>query len=564
MSTARVDFTRGAAERIARVVRLVEQGERDQTGPTYGKVDDSGYGTGVRRGTFKGPWAIGETRIVTLLDGSSTVSVTNYCVPSRGDDAETERPVLFTRANGTQSVLELAPLPTTGFCGTYQGPDLITLSFESCFGSGAAAKATEPGGKHPDDAGAITTIQITNPGSGYALKGRSEPSVIISGSGTGASFTTTFSEQTGDCGIPYWKISSVAVSTAGAGYVNGESLSIATTAGSTEQTPAALTLNTTRSEPTLSASAAGGSGATLTVAVTSDGGSPPVWRITGISGSGGSGYPDGAAVTIQPATDDVVQANANAIARTERIQPSVSALAGSGGVGAVLSATLSQTTDEQGLDVWQVSGFSVSNGGSGYSIGNAIAVAVTDGVQQQGALGGVASVHTATGAILTTNVVQGGQFYKTNGVIDAVIVNDGGAYYKENPDSVTVDDGGSYYKEDAALSPYTTPITVTINQISPSAGTGADLAAVVETNTGSGDFGQITSITISNGGDDYLAWQEKQSLNEQGIEFSDISGFDIGKVQVLGHSASACLQWFDITTCATVEETVPDEYGWFY
>lgn len=47
MSDARVDFTRSAAERIARTVRLVEQGERDQTGPRYRKVVESGVGGGT-------------------------------------------------------------------------------------------------------------------------------------------------------------------------------------------------------------------------------------------------------------------------------------------------------------------------------------------------------------------------------------------------------------------------------------------------------------------------------------------------------------------------------------
>jgi hypothetical protein len=38
VSTARVDFTRGAAERIARVVRVVEQGSRDESPLRFGKA----------------------------------------------------------------------------------------------------------------------------------------------------------------------------------------------------------------------------------------------------------------------------------------------------------------------------------------------------------------------------------------------------------------------------------------------------------------------------------------------------------------------------------------------
>lgn len=66
MSTARVDFTRGAAERIARVVRIVEQGERDQSGPTYGSVIEPPAGKVFRVGRFSGAWNKGQTATVTL------------------------------------------------------------------------------------------------------------------------------------------------------------------------------------------------------------------------------------------------------------------------------------------------------------------------------------------------------------------------------------------------------------------------------------------------------------------------------------------------------------------
>lgn len=65
MSTARVDFTRGAAERIARVVRIVEQGERDQSGPTYGMVSEPPAKV-FRVGRFTGAWSKGATATVTL------------------------------------------------------------------------------------------------------------------------------------------------------------------------------------------------------------------------------------------------------------------------------------------------------------------------------------------------------------------------------------------------------------------------------------------------------------------------------------------------------------------
>ena len=72
MSTARVDFTRGAAERIARVVRLVEQGDRGQSGPTWGRVDSGSGGKVFRICTFTGSWNIDTSKPVTFRNVTTT------------------------------------------------------------------------------------------------------------------------------------------------------------------------------------------------------------------------------------------------------------------------------------------------------------------------------------------------------------------------------------------------------------------------------------------------------------------------------------------------------------
>ncbi len=72
MSTARVDFTRGAAERIARVVRIVEQGERDQNGPTYGSVVDPASRRVFRMCTFTGAWTIDTPKTLTFRGITAT------------------------------------------------------------------------------------------------------------------------------------------------------------------------------------------------------------------------------------------------------------------------------------------------------------------------------------------------------------------------------------------------------------------------------------------------------------------------------------------------------------
>ena len=80
MSTARVDFTRGAAERIAAVVRRVEQGDRDGAPLTFGKVDTPPGGKVFRIGTFSGAWDVGATATVTfkyVTSTPNTVTATN-------------------------------------------------------------------------------------------------------------------------------------------------------------------------------------------------------------------------------------------------------------------------------------------------------------------------------------------------------------------------------------------------------------------------------------------------------------------------------------------------------
>ena len=72
MSTARVDFTRGAAERIAAVVRRVEQGDRDGAPLTFGKVDTFGGGKVFRMCTFTGTWAIDTPKTLTFRGITTT------------------------------------------------------------------------------------------------------------------------------------------------------------------------------------------------------------------------------------------------------------------------------------------------------------------------------------------------------------------------------------------------------------------------------------------------------------------------------------------------------------
>jgi hypothetical protein len=75
--TERVTFTRPAAERIAKVVRTVEAGDRDQGGLTFGRPADGPPSKTFRIGTFSGEWSINGTKTVTLRGSTATLIATN-------------------------------------------------------------------------------------------------------------------------------------------------------------------------------------------------------------------------------------------------------------------------------------------------------------------------------------------------------------------------------------------------------------------------------------------------------------------------------------------------------
>jgi len=91
-----VEFTRGAAERIAKVVRKVEAGGRNGSAfspiPRLQELDRRA----LTLGTFTGSWAINQARAVTIVPGTQTVVVYNYSVnvPALENTSE-ERFVIF-------------------------------------------------------------------------------------------------------------------------------------------------------------------------------------------------------------------------------------------------------------------------------------------------------------------------------------------------------------------------------------------------------------------------------------------------------------------------------------
>jgi hypothetical protein len=70
--TERVTFTRPAAERIAKVVREVEAGDRDQAGMTFGNRSGGSSGKVFRVCTFTGAWSKNSAKVVKFRGVTST------------------------------------------------------------------------------------------------------------------------------------------------------------------------------------------------------------------------------------------------------------------------------------------------------------------------------------------------------------------------------------------------------------------------------------------------------------------------------------------------------------
>lgn len=247
-----------------------------------------------------------------------------------------------------------------------------------------------------------------------------------------------------------------------------------------------------RVQPTISASGSGGTGATFSVSLNQISYEDrPAWEVSSLTiTSGGSGYPAVGSVSFSAATGDTEIQAAFASFYCGRTAPTVTASVSGSGSGATLSASLSSAVGWDGRTYWYVDGISITSGGSGYSEYDSVSVTVSDG-EGYGAYAEVTSVD-GSGAITGIAVYWGGEYFKSNGVIE----------------SVELYGGGIYYRDDASLPAEKATVSVSVIQTRTTAAvaSGAVLVAVIDDNTASQAFGQITGATITSGGNHYLAW----------------------------------------------------------
>lgn len=126
--TERVVFTRPAADRIAKVVRKVESGNRGGAPLVFDRVAAQS-GSPLRLATFTGSWNTGAWKQVTLAGSTHTAHVYNWCNAfSSNEDPCCPQAVIFGNAGGTNSVVELAVYSTCATCHiNIGGLDLTTL-----------------------------------------------------------------------------------------------------------------------------------------------------------------------------------------------------------------------------------------------------------------------------------------------------------------------------------------------------------------------------------------------------------------------------------------------------
>lgn len=176
----------------------------------------------------------------------------------------------------------------------------VSLCVVSPWGQGGEVRLVVPPGYDNGPTG-IAQVEVESAGSGYAVRGRSQPSPVFSAfPGSGASFSSTLTEVADSAGRIAWSVESVGV-TGGSGYQDrsGVFMSSANNPGIGGNF-ASGQLNTKRIAPTLSAvpCPGSGSGASLAVLLTPTESDLPVWNVSAVTvEDGGSGYEQGAPVT---------------------------------------------------------------------------------------------------------------------------------------------------------------------------------------------------------------------------------------------------------------------------
>lgn len=207
----------------------------------------------------------------------------------------------------------------------FRSADLLSLQFTSpCFGTGAAGTVQGTGADTPSSPGVtpgrgpLTGVTLTNGGSGYAILGRRAPTITLvsqptvggSGYAIPATVTVNLENVKDNCNIDTWQIESLTIIDGGRGYQTYQPLDFAIESGGVVLAHATGLIAIRNSEPTLTATASPGTGATFTVLLAEN---EAGWTVVSVEVSGNtSGYVDGTLLTFasEDATPDSTPAEA--------------------------------------------------------------------------------------------------------------------------------------------------------------------------------------------------------------------------------------------------------------
>lgn len=412
------------------------------------------------------------------------------------------------KCTGDSALPDTLTVKLSGLPTTKQGPPLCTLAFSSCFGFGASGRVSAPGGDPGVDDGPISSVTLTQKGSGYAKLGRAQPTVTASApGGSDAVLGVTLAQQQDACGVDYWEVSSVSVTNGGTGYRDGKSLTFSVANGDTVNSNASAKIETGRTSPSLTAASSGS--ATFNIEYSKS--SPPdTWSITDINVvNGGTNSVDGEYLKFTLGDADVQISPAYAKAYNQRAEPLLPVgISTTSGINAQLSALLTKTSYGSG-DAWTISTISIDSGGIGYQLFDSLFVDTNNVVAIDFFYAYVSDIDE-DGAITAITIDSEGLYYADSGIVETVSLMSGGSYYGDDGiiSAVSIESNGQFWRDDSSKNPYVADVTVSIVQNDPSNGSGAKIEAKVETTPGI-SFGQIKELVISNAGADYLAWKNQ-------------------------------------------------------
>lgn len=361
-----------------------------------------------------------------------------------------------------------------------------------------------------NETGGISGISLVLPGAGYAVEiiDHEEPELTASVTGgTGAELSLTLAVDDGTKQTRTWGISDITVKNGGSGYLNGAAVTIAKAEDDESAEAAYAVVRTTITEPTINATAPGGTGAVLGVSLQKYteydwymNAEKYAWQISAVTVSnGGTGYTDGAQITFAgQTTADKTRYEASAVLRTHRTAPSISA-SGSG-TGAALSVSIAANGSTP--ETWSVSGVSVTSGGTGYSDGEQVTLTLASGDTEETA----ATAIVRTGRVQPTVAVSVTTYYGGSGAQISATLSQASNQYSGTYwtiSSISVTNGGSGYPEGAF-------INVNITDGQSLYGNGSIYAATVVDGNGA-----VTGVTIYDGGQFFKSDGIIQSVHVQ-------------------------------------------------